>query len=308
MAHELSQNSEEIQKYHAEQAVVFNRIRELVGNSAEIINKAHLYDRMMASGEPASAKQALPILVKYTQTMKDLLAEIQKVVPPGRTPRRVLCPGLPGSPTGTLYEVVGEVALVQNPPTTAGTSQQENGARLASPGKDPSGTRFAGARRKNTGSARSGQDQSPVRRTSYRSQTPNRARSPIRNPEPAASPSKGKGPVTQALATSPADCQMTSPRLQPPSRAASSWDPRATPSSGRQDPVQHLGDDLSPIRSVRKGSRTPGIVSGTLGTVSGMPGTISGPPGSGISRVEGAGDSEDEIAPSPNMRRVLTRL
>jgi hypothetical protein len=50
MAHELSQKSEEIRKYHAEQAVVFNRIRELVRNPAEIINKAHLYDRMMASG------------------------------------------------------------------------------------------------------------------------------------------------------------------------------------------------------------------------------------------------------------------
>ena len=39
------------------------------------------------------------------------------------TPRRVLYQGPPGSPTGTLYEVVGEVALVQNPPTAAGPSQ-----------------------------------------------------------------------------------------------------------------------------------------------------------------------------------------
>jgi hypothetical protein len=52
----------------------------------------------MASREPASAKQALPILVKYTQTMKDLLTEIQKVIPPGGTTRRVLYPGPPGSP------------------------------------------------------------------------------------------------------------------------------------------------------------------------------------------------------------------
>ena len=76
MAQELSQKSEEIRKYHAEQAVVFNRIREMVVHPAEIINKARLYDRMMASGEVASAKQALPILVKYTQTIKNLLAEI----------------------------------------------------------------------------------------------------------------------------------------------------------------------------------------------------------------------------------------
>ena len=63
MSEELSQKSEEIQKYHAEQAVIFSRIREMVGNPAEIINKAHLYNRIMASGEPTSAKQALPILV-----------------------------------------------------------------------------------------------------------------------------------------------------------------------------------------------------------------------------------------------------
>jgi hypothetical protein len=206
MAQELSQRKEEIWKYHVGQTVVFNRIRELVGNPAEIVNKAYLYDRMMASGESASAKLVLSILVKYTRTMKDLLAEIQKVIPPGGTPRGVLYPGPPGSPTGTLYEVVGEVVLVQNPPTTAGTSQQEGGTRPPSPGRDPSGTHSAGAWRKSTGSAKSGRDQSPVRRTSNRSRPPDQARSPIRNPEPTTSPNKGKGPATQALATSPADC------------------------------------------------------------------------------------------------------
>ena len=60
--------------------MVFNRIQELVKHPAEIVNKAHLYDRMMESGEPASARQVLPILVKYSRTIKDLLAKIQKVV------------------------------------------------------------------------------------------------------------------------------------------------------------------------------------------------------------------------------------
>jgi hypothetical protein len=159
----------EIRKYHAEQAVVFTRIRAMVGHPAEIVNKAQLYDRMMAFGEPAFAKQALPILVKYTRTMKDLLAEIQKVVPPGGTPRRVLYPGPPGSSTGTLYEVVGEVALVQNPLTTARPSEQEGGARPASFGRAPSENRSPQVRRKSTWSTRSGR--SPIPRTSDRSQT-----------------------------------------------------------------------------------------------------------------------------------------
>ena len=65
MTQELNQNSEEIRKYHAEQAVVFSWIRELVGHPGEVVNKAHLYDRMMDSADPSSARQTLPIIVKY---------------------------------------------------------------------------------------------------------------------------------------------------------------------------------------------------------------------------------------------------
>ena len=57
MVEELSQKSEELRKYHAEQTAVLSR---MVGNPVEIVNKAHMYDRMMASGELAFAKQALP--------------------------------------------------------------------------------------------------------------------------------------------------------------------------------------------------------------------------------------------------------
>ena len=89
MTQELSHKSEEIRKYHAEQAVVFIWIRELVGHPGEVVNKAHLYDQMMDSSDPSSARQTLPILVKYSRIMKDLLAEIQKTVPLSGTPRRV---------------------------------------------------------------------------------------------------------------------------------------------------------------------------------------------------------------------------
>ena len=40
MADEFVQKSEEIRKYHAEQTVIFGRIRELVGHPGEIANKA----------------------------------------------------------------------------------------------------------------------------------------------------------------------------------------------------------------------------------------------------------------------------
>ena len=53
MTRELAQKSEEIRKYQAEQAVVLSRVRELVGHVGEVVNKAHLYDQLMESVDPA---------------------------------------------------------------------------------------------------------------------------------------------------------------------------------------------------------------------------------------------------------------
>jgi hypothetical protein len=156
MAEELGQKREEVRKYHAKQAMVFTRIRELIGHPGEIANKAPLYDQLVESGDPTSAKQTIPILVKYARRMNDLFAEIQKIVPPGGTPRRVLYQGSPGSPSGTFYEVVGEVAFVQDPPAVAEPSQQGGGSGPGNSGKDPKKTHSSGARRKSTSSARAG--------------------------------------------------------------------------------------------------------------------------------------------------------
>ena len=135
-------------------------------------------------------------------------------------------------------------------------------------------------------------DKSPIQRNSDRSRTPDRARTPIRHrtPDPETTPNRGRIPMAQASPSSPPDCQMVSTLPPPPSRAASSRDPRTASISGGQNPEQCTGSDHSPLRSVRRGS------------------TVSGTPGSGTPRAEGAGDSEDEVAPSPNMRRMLTRL
>ena len=76
MAKELSKKSEEIRKYHAERAVVFSRIRELVGHSGENVNKAQLYVQLVEYDEPASAKQTIPILLTYSRMMNNLFADI----------------------------------------------------------------------------------------------------------------------------------------------------------------------------------------------------------------------------------------
>ena len=63
MADKLVQKSEEIRKYHAEQTVIFGRIRELVGHPGKIANKARLYNQLVESGDPVFAQQTIPILV-----------------------------------------------------------------------------------------------------------------------------------------------------------------------------------------------------------------------------------------------------
>ena len=286
MAQELSQKSEEIWKYHAEQAVVFRRIRELVGQPGEIVNKARLYDQLVGSGDPVTARQTIPILVKYSRMMNNLFEDIQKVVPPSGTPRRVLYQGPPGSPTGTLYEAVREVAIVHNPPTVV---EQGDGSRPGSSGKAPEMTRSSQVRRKSTGSDRTRRGQSHVCRTSDRSRTPDRARTPIRRrtPERETTSGKGKSRAHQASPCSPPDCLMLESTHTPPSRVASIRDPVTV--LGERHPEPHTGNNPTETPTSRWSP-------------------VSRTPGTRTPRAQETRDSEDDIAPSPNMRRALTRL
>jgi hypothetical protein len=112
MTRDLTRKSEEIRRYKAEQTVVQSKVRELVGHPGDVVNKAHLYDQLLKSADPASAWQTFQILVKYSRTMKDLFKEIQKIMPPRGSPKRILDPGPPGLPTATLYEAIAEVEIV----------------------------------------------------------------------------------------------------------------------------------------------------------------------------------------------------
>jgi len=84
-AHKLAQKNEEIQHYKAERTVVLNQIQGLVRNESKIVNKAHLYDKLMETSETSSTWQTLQIMVKYSRSMKNLLNEIQKHLLPQGT-------------------------------------------------------------------------------------------------------------------------------------------------------------------------------------------------------------------------------
>ena len=103
--------------------MILSWVWELVGHPGEIVNKVHLYDKLMELVDPSSARQTLHILVKYSRFMKDLLKEIQKLLPLCGTRRRMLDPGSLGSPTATLYEIIGKVELVPASQAGAGPSQ-----------------------------------------------------------------------------------------------------------------------------------------------------------------------------------------
>lgn len=92
MTQELAQNSEEIWSYQAEQAMAKNRVQKPVGHPGAIVNKAHLYGKLMETTNPSSTRQTLQILIKYSRSMNDMLKEIQKIVPLRRTHRRIFDP------------------------------------------------------------------------------------------------------------------------------------------------------------------------------------------------------------------------
>ena len=289
MSEELVHKSEEIRKYHAEQTVIFGRIRELVGHPGEIVNKARMYDQLVESGDPVFARHTIPILVKYSRMMNNLFADIQKVIPPGGTPRRVFYQGPPESPTRTLYEEVGKVAIVAYPPTTAEPSQQAGRSRPGSSGKDPERAHSSQVRRKSIGSVRTGRGQSPVPRSSDRSRTPDRDRTPIRHQvsDREATPDRGKSRANPATPTFLADCQMEEPVATPPSRSASARDPQTA-----------LGGSAHSNQPEANPAPSPSIRKGTASETSGS----RAPP------AEETCDSEEDVAPSPNLRRAFTRL
>ena len=292
MSQELGRKTAEIRKHHAEQTVVFKRIRELVGQPAEAVVKARLFDELINKAEPYEARRSIPILVKYSRLMNGLFEDIQKLLPSSGTPRRVLYQDPPGSPTGTLYEAVGEVEVVRNPPTIVGSGE---GSGPGNSGRVSERTRSSQQKRKSTGSDRSGRGKSPVRRTPDRSPAPERSRTPTRRhaPEPEPASGKGKSRVLESPECMVLETEPTASKVPPAaSRAASRTASRQDTEERHQcscppDPPAGINPAQTPTSR-----RTP----------------VAQTPTGRTPRTEGSGDSEEEIDPSPNVRRALTRL
>ena len=102
--------------------MVLSRVRELVCHPGKVVNKAYFYDLLMEAANLALARQTFQILVKYTRSMKNLFNEIYKILPPCGTPKRMLDPSPPESPTATLYEIVRDMELVPAVQTGGGPS------------------------------------------------------------------------------------------------------------------------------------------------------------------------------------------
>ena len=114
-------------------------------------------------------------------------------------------------------------------------------------------------------------------------------------PDRAKTPDRGKALVSLVSPVPALDCMIVDPWAPPPSHAMSTRDPRTTSVSCGRNRERPTGSDPSPGQSSRKEKKAFGAARSGSGDGSGEDPDV-------------AGDSEEEIAPSPNMKRVFTRL
>ena len=159
------------------------------------------------------------------------------------------------------------------------------GSKPGSTGREPERTRSSPPRRKTTGSERSRQGQSPARRSPNRSHTPDCSRTPVRRHSPKWETTSGKGKA-RAHQSSPSECLMLEAAPNT-SRAVSIQEPELPARSGLLEPS--TGGHLAQTPTSRITLTAQTHVNRTH-------------------RAEGTRDSEEKIDPSPNVRRILTRL
>ena len=182
---------------------------------------------------------------------------------------------MPGSPTTTLYEAIGEVELVPTsqaiagPNQATGASAEFRNVRRFPFQKRPGHLRFKGR----VQSVRRGQDGSD----------------PI--------PNAGKALIAQVSQPSTPDCMIVEQWGHPPSQAPMVWERRITLTPCAPNKEKKAENDHSPWQSARKKKKVP--TSKRSGSEDGSweqmwPSTIE--------------ESDEEVTPSPDMCKIFTRL
>ena len=87
-----------------------------------------------------------------------------------------------------------------------------------------------------------GEHRTGPKRRIARAKTPVRRRTPVRG----TTPDRGKAPMSQASPTSPPNCMVQEPYVPPPSRVASTRDPRTTSISCGRNLEQNTGSEPPP--------------------------------------------------------------
>ena len=182
---------------------------------------------------------------------------------------------------------------MQKAPTAVEPSE---GSRPGSSGRASERTRSSQARWKSTESERSGRGRSSVRRTPDRSFTPNRSRTPVRGHTPERETNFGKK-KSRARTSSPPNCMMLE---------AAPTTSKAAPSTSQATSRAASHQESEPHTCSCPPYPPPGI--NLAQTPTSGRNHVSGTAGDRTPRAEGTGDSEEEVDPSPIVRRVLTRL
>ena len=72
---------DEVRVLKEKQVERLGEIREAIGYSGEVINKAHLFDNEVKKEGHLSAQKIITVLVKYGHKMEAILGEMQKLLP-----------------------------------------------------------------------------------------------------------------------------------------------------------------------------------------------------------------------------------
>ena len=107
---DLAQISEKFRYFHAKRQTILNRIRILVGQPGNIVNKARLFDNSYKMDGYVFAAKVILILYTFNVEMHEILSEMKKLLVSAGSIIWMIVPATLRS-LAMVFEKVGEVSV-----------------------------------------------------------------------------------------------------------------------------------------------------------------------------------------------------
>ena len=229
--------------------------------------------------------------------MKDLLKEIQKLLLLCGIPRRIIDLGMSGSPTTTIYEVIGEVELVPTsqaiagPSQAVGASKQHEFGRVPEREKTPVPKRARSPLIQRNSTEPFGEVMTGPTPDAGKGLTPKRARTPKRTK----TANHGKAHIMQVSQPLAPDCMIVEQWGRPPTQALMVRERRNHSAPCGRNMEKKAENDHSPWQSARKKKKVPTPEHFGSEDESWEQTWPSSPE-----------EYDEEVTPSPSMRKIFT--